>query len=76
VGPAWGFSLGFVLLAKSTVLLGALFKSAAQLQESWMPLGKSIVCQAFVTSIIAEIIEKAFAHFGSFRVAMNVAERV
>ncbi len=72
VGAARGFSLGFVLLTKSTVFLGTLLKSAAQLQESWMPLGESIICQAFVTSIVAEIIEKAFAHFGSFRVAVNI----
>ncbi len=39
-------------------------------------LSESIVCQAFVTSIVAEIIEKAFAHFGSFRVAVNITEGV
>jgi hypothetical protein len=76
VGQGWGFALGFVLLAKSTVFLGTLLKSAAQLQESWMPLSESIVCQAIVTSVVAEIIKKAFAHFGSFRVAVNVAQRV
>jgi hypothetical protein len=68
--------LGKVLLAKSTVFLDTLLKSAAELQESWMPLRESIVCQAFVTSIVAEIIEKAFAHVGSFWIAMNVGERV
>lgn len=41
-----------------------------------MPLGEAIVGEAIVAAVVAEVVEEARPHFGSFGVAMNVAESI
>jgi len=57
-------------------LPSALIQHLPQGQKRRMPLGQTVIGQAIVRAIVAEVVEKALLHIGSFRVGVDVPQRI